>query len=163
MIVRPGAARLLALWLLAIAVNGSAWAQDTVHGADSLFVSPTVKIAWAVQKGTSEEATTVVIRVLNLAGAYRHVRLDGVDPFTKRRTSLAAVQPFGGQIDLSVPRARFAEYPSCEIQLYRSEALPTDQRPNLTVFYLGVPDTTPEFPTAQAVDTYLARMLGMAK
>jgi hypothetical protein len=31
------------------------------------------------------------------------------------------------------------------------------------VYYLGVPDTTPEFPTAQAMDAYLARILGPAR
>jgi hypothetical protein len=163
MTVRMSTAGYLALSLLAMAMSASARAQDIVHGADSLFVAPTVKIAWAVQKGASEEATSVVIRVVNSAGAYRQVRLDGVDPFSKNRKVLVPVRPLAGQIDLSVPRSGFAEYPSCEIHFYRGDAPVADQAPSLIVYYLGVPDTTPEFPTAQAMDAYLARMLGIAK
>jgi len=32
--------------------------------------------------------------------------------------------------------------------------------PSLTIYYLGVPDTTPEFKTAQDAEAYLAKMLG---
>ena len=158
-----GAARCLALALLVMAASAPVQAQDVVHGADSLFVTSAVKIAWAVQKGASEDATTVVIRVVNSAGAYRHVRLVGVDPFSKSRKVLLPVRPLAGQIDLSVPRSGFAEYPSCEIHFYRGDATPADETPSLTVYYLGVPDTTPEFPTAQAAEAYLAKMLGIAK
>ena len=163
MIVQPGAASLLIFWLLAVAISISAWSQETVHGADSLFVSPTVKIAWAVHKGASEEATTVVIRVVNNTDAYRQIRLDGVEPFSKQRKVLVASQALARQVDLSVSRALFAEFPSCEIHLFKSNALPGDEPPSLTVFYLGVPDTTPEFASAQAVDAYLAKMLEAAK
>jgi hypothetical protein len=163
MTMRLRAAAYLGLSLLVMAGNAPAQAQESVHGADSLFVAPTIKIAWAVWKGASEDTTNVVIRVLNIAGAYRHVQLDGVDPFTKQRTALIAFQPLGDQIDLSVARVRFADFPSCEIHLYRSEATPVGRQPNLTVFYLGVPDTTPEFSTAQALDAYLQRMLGVQK
>jgi hypothetical protein len=158
-----GAAGFLGLSLLAFLVAMPAWAQETVHGANSLFVSPTLKIAWAMRKGTTEETTTVVIRVVNSTGAYRQIGLDGVDPFSKQRTTLVAAQPLATLIDLSISRARFAEYPSCEIQLYQSEQLPTDRHPNLTVFYLGVPDTTPEFATAQAMEEYFTKVIWSAK
>ena len=163
MIVRPGAASLLTLWLVAAAMSVSARSQETVHGADSLFVSPTVKIAWAVHKGASEESTTVVIRVLNSADAYRQIRLDGVDPFSKQRKVLAATQSLARQLDLSVSRGLFAEFPSCEIHFFTSNAPSGDGPPSLTVYYLGVPDTTPEFASMQAADAYLVKMLETAK
>jgi hypothetical protein len=161
----PGvvAAGYLALTLLAIGGSSGARAEEVMHGANSLLVSPTVKIAWAVQKGASETATTVVMRIVNVVGAYRQIRLDGVDPFTKQRTVLTAIRPIRDQIDLSVPRVRFGEFPSCEIHLYQDDAPPAGQPANLTVYHLGVPDTTPEFPTPQAMDAYFARMLGTGK
>jgi hypothetical protein len=162
MIVRPGATAILALWLLAAAIGAPARSQETVHGADSLFVSPTVKIAWAVHKGASEEATIVVIRVVNSADAYGQIRLDGVDPFSKQRKVLTATQSIARQVDLSVPRAHFAEFPSCEIHLFARNA-PSGGGPSLTVYYLGVPDTTPEYPSAQTLDAYLAKVLEAAK
>jgi hypothetical protein len=145
------------LALLLIAASPCARSQEVVHGADSLFVAPTVRIAWAVQKGASEESTFVLLRIVNTDGRYRQVRLDGVDPFSKNRKVLVTARPLLASIDLTVPRSSFGEYPSCEIHLYREDA--GDQAPSLTVYYLGVPDTTPEFATAQDAQAYLAKMV----
>ena len=163
MTVRGARALWIAVLALVSAPPHAARAQETVHGADSLFVAPTVKIAWAVQKAASEDATTVVIRVVNSAGSYRTVRLDGVDPFSKSRKVLIPVRSIAEYADLTVPRTGFAEHPRCEIHLYRSEPASADQTASLTVYYLGVPDTTPEFRTKEAMDAYLGKMVGATK
>jgi len=163
MTLRRAFAICLPILILMDAQNASAVGQGAVHGADSLFVAPTVRIAWAVLKGASEDATTVVVRVVNSTGAYASVRLDGIDPFSRSHKVLAPVRPLTGQVDLAVPRTEFAEFPSCEIYLYRDGAASRDQAPYLTVYYLGVPDTTPEFSTGQAMDAYLAKILAGAK
>ena len=160
MLRRLGSTAYLALALLLSAGNTCAHAQEVVHGADSLFVAPTVKIAWAVHKGPTEETTFVIMRIVNTAGHYRQVRLDGVDPFSKTRKVLASVRPLAASIDLSVPRSGFAEFPSCEILLYARDAAPADEAPNLTVYYLGVPDTTPEFASAREAQAYLLKVVG---
>jgi hypothetical protein len=152
---------LMTLALLAAAT--AAGAQEIVHGADSVFVAPTVTIGWAVLRDANEEGTTVVVRVANSADAYAAVGLDGIDPFTKARKVLVPVRSLGRKADLVVPRAGFAEFPSCEVHLYRGESPSTGQVPTLTVFYLGVPDTTPEFTTRRAMDAYLERVLGAGK
>lgn len=163
MTLHHAVARCLMTVALLAAATASAVAQETVHGADSLFVAPTVRIGWAVLKDANEEATTVVLRIANSGGAYGSVGLDGVDPFSKARKVLVSVRSFGEKADLSVPRAVFAEFPSCEVRLYRAAAPSADQAPALTVFYLGVPDTTPEFTTRGAMDAYLDRILGDRK
>jgi hypothetical protein len=150
----------LLLSLAMLAASNLVSAQEKVHGADSVFVASSVKIGWAVQKGTSEESTVVIVRVVNSVGQYRQVRLDGVDPFSNYRKVLLSVRPLSESIDLSVPRTGFAEFPSCEIHLYRSEAPAADEAPTLTVYYLGVPDTTPEFVSARDAEAYLAKALG---
>lgn len=153
--------RLLCLSLsLAMLAGNFVNAQEKVHGANSLFVAPTVKIGWVIQKAASEESTLVVMRVVNRLGQYRQVRLDGVDPFTNTRKALISPQVLAESIDLSVPRSGFAELPSCEIHLYRSEAASGDEQPSLTIYYLGVPDTTPEFASAREARAYLAKALG---
>ena len=148
------------LWLaLALLVcSPGAWSQEVVHGASSLFVAPTVKIAWTIRKGATEEDTTVVLRIVNRGGSYQQVRLDGVDPFSKARRVLVALRPLAENIDLILPRSSFADFPSCEIHLYAKNA--AGEAPSLTVYYLGVPDTTPEFKTAQDAEAYLAKTLG---
>ena len=147
----------LTLPLLPIVGSPCAQSQEVIHGADSLFVAPSVKIAWAIQKGASEETTFVVLRIVNSAGRYRRVRLDGVDPFSKNRKVLVSVRPLSTSIDLTVPRSSFGEYPSCEIHLFRED--PGNQAPSLTVYYLSVPDTTPEFSSARDAQDYLAKMV----
>ena len=72
---------------------------------------------------------------------------------------LLSAHPLGSSIDLFVPPSGFAEFPSCEIHLYRSQAAAADE-PTLTIYYLGVPDTTPEFANARDAETYLAKTLG---
>ena len=83
----------------------SALAQNTVHGADSLFVSPALKLAWAVQRGASEIETRVIVRIVALDPSYRFVRLDGVDPFTKDRKMFVPMRPLDRETDLAIPRA----------------------------------------------------------
>lgn len=160
MLRRLGSTAYLALALLLTAANPLAHAQELVHGADLLFVAPSVKIAWAIHRGATEETTFVFMRIVNTAGHYRQVRLDGVDPFSRTRKVLASVRPLAASIDLSVPRSGFAEFPSSEILLYARDAAPNDEAPNLTVYYLGVPDTTPEFASAREAQAYLLKVVG---
>jgi hypothetical protein len=150
----------LSLALTTLAAGNPVRAQQEVHGADSIFVAPSVKIGWAVQKGTGEDTTLVIIRVVNSAGQYTQVRLDGVDPFSNSRKVLISPRPLQRRIDLSLRRSSFVDFPSSEVRLYRSQATADDQAPSLTVYYLGVPDTTPEFASAQDAEAYLAKALG---
>jgi hypothetical protein len=144
--------------MLALSVV-AAPAQDVVHGADSLFVSPTVKLAWAVRRGASEADTLVIIRIAPAGAAYRALRVDGVDPFTKEHKVFVAVRALAGETDVAIPRAAFADHPSTEFRFFASADAAAANAPKLTVFYLGVPDTTPEFPGQREADAYLERML----
>lgn len=158
-LARTSLARVMALALLAgLAGMARAQAPETIHGESSEFRSPTVKLVWGVLRGPSEEATQVVIRVVNSANAYQRLRVDGVDPFSKERTTQVPVQPIERQLDAAIPRARFAAHPSTEIVLFRTAADAQANRPALVVYYLGVPDTAPEFADRAALEAHLARM-----
>lgn len=135
-------------------------AQEVVHGADSLFASPTVKLAWAVRRGTSEADTLVVVRILPSSSDYRLFRVDGVDPFTKQRKIFVTTRALSGATDVAIPRSQFADHPSTEFRFFSSAEDAAADKPKVTVFYLGVPDTTPEFRTEADAHAYLARMLG---
>ena len=140
----------------------AARAQEVVHGADSIFVSPSVKLAWAVKRGASEAETLVVIRIIADA-SHRIIRVDGVDPFTRDRRVFVAARAFDRKTDLSIPRAQFADHPSTEIHFFASAEDAAANRAKLTVFYLGVPDTTPEFAERGQAEAYLDRMLRAQK
>jgi hypothetical protein len=151
--------RLLAAALFGILLASPLAAQDMrVHGENSTFISPSVKLSWAVKRGVSEAETLVVIRVIADA-SHRFIRVDGVDPFTKDHKVFAA-RALERETDLSIPRASFADHPSTEFHFFASAEDAAAGRAALTVFYLGVPDTTPEFAVPGDAEAYLARMLG---
>jgi len=53
------------------------------------------------------------------------------------------------------PRAGFADFPRREIHLHGREVEWRARKPTFAVYYLGVPDTTPEFTSEAALDAYL--------
>src|SRR5688572_15863094 len=102
------------IYILAlISALSPAAAQQAVHGENSIFTSPSVKLGWAVKRGPSEVETLVVVRVIS-DGSHRAVRVDGVDPFTKDRKVFVSARPLERETDLSIPRASFADHPSTE-------------------------------------------------
>lgn len=149
----------LALAVALLAVPAAGQQGTVVHGADSIFTSPAVKLAWAVRRGASEAETLVVVRVIATDASYRFIRVDGVDPFTKDRKVFVAARPLDRETDLAVPRSLFADHPSSEFHFFPSAEDAAANRATLTVFYLGVPDTTPEFPGQREAEAYLDRML----
>ncbi len=150
----------LAALALAALLAGSAFAQapQTVHGENSEFRSPTLKLVWGVLRGPTEEATEVVIRVVNVSGSYQRIKVDGVDPFTKDRVTQVPLRPLGREADVAIPRGRFAAHPSTEFVLFRTEEDARANRPALVVYYLGVPDTAPEFADRAKLEAHLASM-----
>ena len=129
---------------------------ETIHGADSVFVSPGVGITWGVLRAPTEEETVVVTRVSNPMARYAYLSVEGVNPFTGRRAAIVEGVPLGARADVRSLRAGFAVFPRREIHLYATEAEWRARKPSLTVYYLGVPDTTPEFTSQAALDAYLA-------
>ena len=149
----------LALLLVATAPEG---AGPELHGERDVFATEGVRLAWAVLRGPSEEATQVVIRLVLAGGPYGYYRLVGVDPFTgERRVMTTRGQaPAGGVLELRTARSTFATYPRREIHLYRTLEAWNAQVPGLTIYYLGLPDTAPEFGAERELDDYLTRAAG---
>ena len=56
---------------------------------------------------------------------------------------------------MRIPRAQFADTPRTEWAYYMSEGDAREGKPALVVYYLGIPDTTPEFADAAKLDAYL--------
>ena len=136
---------------------GAAWwvsasAAERVHGEDHDFAAPGVRILWGVAKGRTEDDTRVVLRILSPDGVFSHAALEGHDPFSKARRTLIARRSIDQRLDLETPRAGFADLPSREVHLYRDGA-----EPALVVYYLGAPDTTPEFASVEALRAYFDR------
>jgi hypothetical protein len=161
---RPRAGRLGASVLLVlaslVAPGPRAIAQGgrPVHGENATFAGHGVVMAWAVLRGPSEAATRVVLRIAPAGGDYVAVSVDGIDPFSQRREEVAALRPLARPVDIQAARSTFADLPRREVHLYTAGDRASG-RPSLTVYFLGVPDTTPEFASEAALRKYLEETL----
>ena len=133
-------------WLFFAVCTTFAHAQE-VHGASDAFAGNGVAIVWGVLRGVTEESTVVTLRVAADARRYSHLEITGVDPFTRATTIRLARTALGPALDVRLPRAGFAEHPRTELRFSGAESL--------LIYYVGIPDTAPEFPTAAALDAYL--------
>ena len=119
-----------------------------MHGASDAFAGEGVAIVWGVLRGASEESTVVVLRLAADAHRYSRLEVAGVDPFTRDTKIRVAASAVGASLDVRLPRAGFADHPRTELRFSGAESL--------VVYYLGIPDTTPEFAGAAALEAHLA-------
>ena len=138
-------------------------AQEIVHGSADAYASRGVAMAWAVARGADDASTMVVVRIAADPAAFAWLAVRGVDPFSNEQRALAPAQPIGASLDVRIPRARFADTPRTEWRVYATEGAARADSPALVVYYLGVPDTTPEFTDPAKLDAYLAGRLVRAR
>ena len=127
-----------------------------VHGAGDAYAAPGAALAWGVLRGTSEASTTVVVRIVTDPGAYAAVAAIAANPFSQKVVDLLRRTPAGSPTDVRVPRSQFADTPRTEWRFYASTTPAAPDTPALVVFFLGVPDTTPEFASEAALEAYFA-------
>lgn len=149
--------------LLAVTAAAGAESPQEAHGSADVYAAPGVALAWGILRGPSEAATSVIIRIVADPKVYSWVVAAGIDPFTRTEHVLQPATAIGAAIDVRVPRARFADLPRTEIRLYEDARTAQSGTPNLTIFYLGVPDTTPEFADKGKLDAYLSDRVSRAR
>ena len=152
-----------ALALLAFACNArAAGPASEVHGSSDAYAGSGVTLAWAVLRGSDEASTRVVLRVALDPAIYPELEVTGVDPFTKATRPLRARSAATATLDVSAPRAQFAEWPRTELRFYAA-GMPARDVPALLVYYQGVPDTAPEFTSEARLSSYLDERLARAR
>lgn len=144
------------------ALFGAAGAQTVVHGSHDAYAAPGVAMAWGVSRGATEASAAVVVRLATDA-SYPWVAVRGIDPFTKEEKPLVTAKPVSGHLDVRIPRAQFADTPRTEWRFFASEAKARAGEPALVVYYLGVPDTTPEFADDTRLGAYLDATLARVR
>jgi hypothetical protein len=151
--LRHGAVLLACLYL-----GDRAQAADPpiqVHGSADTYSAPGVALAWGILRGADESKTIVVVRIVTDPSAYRMAAAWGVDPFSERRKEQLRATPVESGLDVRMPRPSFGDLPRTEFRFFRSPEEAQAGAPQLVVYYLGVPDTTPEFAEPAALDKYL--------
>ncbi len=148
--------------LLSVRPALSVAAEQQIHGENSSFLGQGVAMVWGVLRGTREEETRVVLRIDAAGGEYSAVSVEGVDPCTGARRLLLAPRPVGAVLDVWTPRATFAGLPRREIHFYPKDGGEI-RSPTITIYFMGLPDTTPEFNSEGALDGYLNETLTKLK
>jgi len=132
--------------------------ERQIHGENSSFLGDGVAMVWGILRGVREEETRVVLRIVPAGGEYAAVSVEGVDPFSGTRQDLQPRRSLSPRTDVWSLRSTFADLPRREIHFYAKDdgqARP----PALTVYFMGLPDTTPEFGSEAALFGYLDRTL----
>jgi hypothetical protein len=132
--------------------------ERQIHGENSNFLGDGVAMVWGVLRGVREEETRVVLRIGLAGGEYVAVSVEGVDPFSGTRQDLQPRRPLSPRMDVWSLRSTFADLPRREIHFYAKD----DGRarpPALTIYFMGLPDTTPEFGSEAALLGYLDQTL----
>ncbi|MEO7760326.1 MAG: hypothetical protein ABIS68_00290 [Casimicrobiaceae bacterium] len=141
--------------IAALCCSGSLRAAQEVHGTSDAFAGNGVAIAWGVLRGASEETTIIALRIAVVPGRYARIAADGIDPFTKQRSLRLAMRALSSVTDVRTARKGFADFPRTELRFFAPGSMAAAE-PDLIVYYLGVPDTTPEFASDSALDAYLS-------
>lgn len=144
-------------WLSGVLLGLLLWsaaAAEELHGANSEFVGRGVAIAWAILKAPVEDQSQVVVWIARIGSDYAALRIDGVDPFTGERREFLARTALPERFETRSARASFAELTRREFHFYAAGA-GSAGGPSLTIYFLGIPDTSPEFLSEVALRAYL--------
>ena len=143
-------------WAAAASVSAQADAPAEIHGSGEAYAASGLKLAWAVLRGTDEASTRVVLRIVADPTVYPAVGVVARNPFNGQALTLLEPAATSGSMTVRVPRSQYGDFPRTEVRLYNSGAAAERDTPVSIVFYVGVPDTTPEFPNEAALEAYLA-------
>ena len=153
------------LLVVSLYLSDAARAADTreVHGSADAFSVPGVRLAWGILRGADESRTIVVVRIVTDSNIFPLAAVTGVDPFTDRKKIQLNATPVRSGLELRLPRPSFGDLPRTDFRFFHSAADADSDTPQLIVYYLGVPDTTPEFANETALDKYLTDRLERAR
>lgn len=153
---------LLALCCWCAAVAGAQMPRE-VHGSHDAYAARGIAIAWGVLRGANEAATTVVVRIAVDPQSYPWLAVTAIDPFSKQEQEVQRPAAAVASIDLRVPRSQFGDYPRTEVRLFDSAASAQAGTAVLVIYFLGVPDTTPEFTDTAKLDASLVERMARAR
>jgi hypothetical protein len=143
-------------WATVVPISAQTGAPVEIHGSGEAYAASGLKLAWGVLRGADEASTRVVLRIVADPSIYPAVAAVARNPFNGQARTLLKPALTSGPLTVRVPRSQYGDFPRTEVRLYDSAAAAERDTPASIVFYVGVPDTTPEFPNEAALEAYLA-------
>jgi len=140
------------------------FSQTEYHGADSVFEKEGIAILWAILKGKDESSSWVYTKIINFGGnSFQFYSVEAVDPFSRQKEWLLKGMKLEKENLVKSVRTSFRDKTSRRILFYRNEETLEEQIPDMTVFYMGVPDTSPEVLSEKELGAYFERALEQLK
>jgi len=147
------------LFCLSVLANQQITGSSEYHGADSTFKANGISIFWAILKGPEESSSWVHIKIISQEDNLKQFHTFGLiasHPFSDSEEWIIKREKLKKENIIKLNRESFKEmmkrtfffYKSEKIEDYRSEI------PDMTVYYLSVPDTAPEFLTLEKLEAY---------
>jgi hypothetical protein len=134
------------------------------HGADSVFEKEGIVIFWAILKGQNEANSWVYIRIINSGGnPFQFYSVEAIDPFSKEKEWVVKGEPFQKKNVVKRTRTSFRDKTSRRILFYRNVEALEKEIPDMAVFYMGVPDTSPEVLSEKEMESYFEKVLERVK
>ncbi len=133
---------------------------------DSVFQAEGLAIFWAILKGEDDEHSLVYIKLISTAAAqkpFQHYHVLAVNPFSKEEEWVIKGEKFAEQNLLKLNRAAFRNKMERRFFFYTSEKIEEDQKPDMIVYYQGIPDTAPEFLEETQIEQYFENALARLK
>jgi len=140
--------------------------QGVIHGADSVFEKEGITILWAVLKGKTEESTWVAIKVIRSEekpSPFQFFSVEAEDPFSKTKEWVVRGVKLEKENLVRSPRSSFTDKTSRRIIFYRNQEDFLKEKATMVVFYLGVPDTSPELLSEKEMEDYFSKALQRLK
>jgi len=118
------------------------------HGADTVFQAEGIAIFWAILKGEDDEHSLVFINIVSTgktASPFRKFSLQAMDPFSKEKKWVFTDKALKKNNLIKLNRASFRNLMERRFFFYKKDEPALDSRPEMTVYYMSIPDTAPEF------------------
>lgn len=133
--------------------------SNKYHGADSVFKANGISIFWAILKGSEESNSWVHIKVINQEDNLKQFHtfsLIAIDPFSDSEEWIIKGKKLKKENIIKLNRESFKEMMGRTFFFYQSEKIEDyrNEIPDMTVYYLSVPDTAPEFLTLEKLIAY---------
>jgi hypothetical protein len=139
--------------------------QKEFHGADSVFEKQGVAMIWAILKGLDEDHSWVYIRIIKSGSGplpFQSYSVEAIDPFTNEKEQVVKKAEWEKESVVKATRSSFKDKPGRRILFYKGPA-GTQEKPAMAVFYMSIPDTTPEFLTEKQLEEYFGRVIERLK
>jgi hypothetical protein len=131
--------------------------QKEYHGADSIFEKEGIIMLWAILKGSTEETSWVYLKIIQTGAgpvSFQLFGVEAVDPFSNQEEWVVKGKELKRENIVKSIRASFREKTSRRVLFYEKADDFQRGNPAMIVYYLGVPDTSPELMTEREIENY---------